>query len=505
MVGENSPCSCLPVLLSGTVLFVILVLILRNVTRNLRRLLPMVAVLALSFTALTIGNGVLGTAEQTLYHTYAAHLAGDFSIAPTGEESFTIFGSDMLLVGEFLVPPVLTNFETLQGYLQEHPAVRGSTGVVTALARVEVANTRKDAVVFGVDIAEYRSLFPGITLVAGRWPDPGETAVMVQETSATPDARTSLVGSEALLSVARDNTFTLRTVPVVGVFRYPVTDEMLSRVVLTDPDTARSLNGFVYGAAEVSWDGDTDSSLDDLFGDDGFWDEPEPEREESGDSNLFAEIEQFLSDTQAQDEATQARAAVQGAWNYLLVRTHVSQNASTVMQDLRQRGFSQEAGYLTRDWRRTVGGTAQIVWYLQVMMNGGLLFIAFGAVVIATNALMLSILERTAEIGTMRALGASRQRVAVMISGETAVLVVGSALLGILLGAGGVQVLNALGLEPVNQYMRILFGGQAVYGAVTGTLIRNLVGTAVLLAVFALLYPLKRALSISPVRAMAAA
>lgn len=498
-----------PLPLSDTVHFVIFVLILRNVARNILRLIPMVVVLALSFAALTAGNGVLGTAGENLYSTYGAHVAGDFSVSPAGEESFTIFGSDMLLVGDFLVPPVLTRFDTLQELLRAQRDVRATAGVVTALARVEIARRRSDNVIFGVDIEAYRTLFPGLELVAGRWPEPGEPALLMQQVAGGDDV-SGVVGQDALLSVARDNTFTLRTIPVVGVFRYPVADEMLARVVLTDPDTARSLNGYVHGAGLGGAGGGGDAggtaggdSLDDLFGDDGFWEDPEDEDTAGASLDLLSDLEQFFADTR--DESTQARATIDGAWNFLLVAMHQRDRAPGVMNTLRRRGFTPEEGYLIRDWRGTVGGTAQIVWYLQLMMNGGLLFVAFGAVVIAANALMLSVLERTAEIGTMRALGASKQRVAVMIAGETVLVVAGAAVLGIILGGGALRYLNQLALVPENQYLAILFGGSAVRGTLTGSLVLHHLLLAVGLSAIAVVYPLKRALAIAPVKAMAAA
>jgi len=483
---------------------VIFVLIMRNTKRNILRLAPMVVVLTLSFTALTIGNGVLQTAGETLYSTYGAYVAGDFSISPAGEESFTIFGSDMLLVGDFLVPPVLTRFDTLQEILHQQPDVRATAGVVTALARVEVTGGSSDSVIFGVDIAAYRTLFPQLELAAGRWPEPGEPAVLLQQVAGADDVA-GLVGREALLSVARDNTFTLRTIPVVGVFRYPVADEMLRRVVLTDPDTARSLNGYVYGArldgGDLNSEMDT-ASLDDLFGDQGFWDDPEDEAG-SADTDLLTDLELFFSETR--EEADQARATVDGAWNFLLVSMHQRDQAAGLMNILRHRGFTPDAGYLIRDWRGTVGGTAEIVWFLQLMMNSGLLFVAFGAVVIATNGLMLSVLERTAEIGTMRALGASKERVALMIAGETVLVVIGASVLGITLGGGALQYLNYLALIPENQYLTILFGGNAVHGTLTVPLVSHHLLLAAVLSGGAVIYPLKRALAIAPVKAMAAA
>lgn len=524
----------------------VFLLIFRNVMRNLPRLAPMVVVLVLSFAALVAGNGVLGTSDDALYRTYAAHVAGDLSVgatdlpgpgesgSPGGAGSFTIFGSDALLVGEYLVPPVIAGFDALRDHVDGRREVRATAAVVSAVARVEAAGRRGDMVLFGVDFPRYRALFPALELVAGRYPDPGERGVVLQAGwgGTAPDAEgaAALLGQRALLAVAHDITFTLREVPVTGIFRYPVEDAMLQRVALVDPDTARALNGYIYGSAaavEISLEeqGFLESDLDDLFGaadqwdeelwDDDLWDEAQPGLDADFDYDFdydvgtegardpLASLQQFFADTR--DETEQARATVDGAWNFLLIGLHNRQDGPAVAAALERRGYTPREGFIVRDWRRTVGGTAQIVWYLQLLFNVGIIFVAFGAAVITTNALVLSVLERTAEIGTMRALGATRQRVALMITGETLVVVAGAAVVGILAGIGVTTALERAALVPQNQYLAILFGGQPIRGEITVGLVATHLLVALGLTAVAVVYPLKRALGISPVQAMAAA
>jgi putative ABC transport system permease protein len=157
-----------------------------------------------------------------------------------------------------------------------------------------------------------------------------------------------------------------------------------------------------------------------------------------------------------------------------------------------------------RDWYRTVGGNASLVRYLQILFNAGLVFVAVGAAIIATNALVLSVLERTGEIGTMRALGAGRARVALMIAMETLVVVTGSAVVGIVLGALATQALNGADYLVANRYIAILFGGEPVRGIVSSGLVLSHAVAAIVLTAVAVIYPLKKALGVSPREAMAA-
>ena len=487
-------------------------LVLRNVARNLLRLLPMVMVLILSFSALIAGNAVLGSSDDALYRTYAAHVAGDFSVAARGDGTFTIFGSDALLVGEYLVPPTIAEFDRVREVVEQRREVRTTAAIVSAVARIEAQGRREDNVLFGVDFRRYGELFPALELVAGRWPAAGERGLVVQE-GWGGHAAEALPGQRALLAVAHDVTFTLREVPIAGVFRYPIEDEMLRRVALVDPDTARALNGYIYGAGgvvEVQEDQRDllESDLDDLFGSaagDFEGGDGADVGSDAEDDDILASLQSFFAETRQETES--ARATVDGAWNFLLVSLYDRDTAGAVTAALARGGWGASGGegVLIRDWRGTVGGTAQIVWYLQLMFNAGLLFVAFGAAVITTNALVLSVLERTAEIGTMRALGATRARVAAMIAAETLVVVAGSALVGILLGTLATGALDRAAIVPENPYLAILFGGGAIGGVVTGGIVLTHLGAALALTVLAVLYPLKRALGIAPVQAMSAA
>lgn len=467
-------------------------LVLRNIHRNLRRLLPMLGILSVVFLLLVVGNALLAYSGAALYRTYATHVAGDLSLSARGAQSFTIFGSEALLVGEYLVPGVIGDFGQLEAAATAMPEVRATAGVVSALARVTVGDTRMHSLM-GVDFGAYRAFFPALGLVAGRWPEAGERAVVLPESWGE-----SVLGQRALLAVAHSASFTLREVPVTGLFRYPVRDEQLDRVALVDPDTARALNGHVYGTvARAAVNGDKldllDSDLDDLFA-------VADEAEVSTEAVDINEVEAFFADLTA---AEAARTTMEGAWNFLLVALHDRADGPLVRRALeRAAGGGSVGGVLVRDWRATVGGTAQLGWFLQLLLNLGLFFVALGAAAIVTNALVLAVLERTREIGTMRALGATRGFIAALIAAETIVVVIGGAIAGVLLGVVALHTIEAAEVVVSNRYLLILFGGGALRGALSGALVVAHFGAAAVLAALAVIYPLKRALGISPTKAM---
>jgi hypothetical protein len=306
--------------------------------------------------------------------------------------------------------------------------------------------------------------------------------------------------------VAYQGSFTLRGVPVTGVFDYPVEDETLNQVALVDPDTARALNGYIHGSVEPAEIPEEqrellDSDMSGMFAGQG------DGAEAPGDADGGIDPTSPLASPEAAEDfesaSRDARETVEGAWNFLLVSLKDGADPAAVKRRLAEDGYTRTEGYVVRGWRETVGGSAQIVSALQLLFNVGLLFVAFGAAIITTNALVLSVLERTREIGTLRALGASKPRLALMIGLETLFVVVGGAVLGLALGGAGTGVLNESGLTIDNQYVNILFGGEPIRGTVTAGLIGTHLLAAVGLTLVALVYPLRRALKIAPVEAMA--
>ena len=491
-------------------------LAVRNVLRNMQRLAPMMLSLVLVFALLVIGNAVLSTTINELYSVYALNVTGDLTISPKDKNNFTVFGSDQLLVGKYLVPPVLVDFPQLRSSVESLSGVLSTAGLISSAARVEFGGQSRDSIVFGVDFDTYPQLVPGLKMEAGDFPKPGEPGIVIQ-TRGWQNAE-KLIGEKVLLAAGLGRSFTLREVTLTGVVSYPVKDKMLDTVVLVDAGTARALNGYLYnstGNIPVSEEDQTviNSDFDSLFA--LGTDNPEQgEVDEQMDIDPMALFSDFGSDIDGvipeetedgvDNSAMDANGIEPGAdaWNFLLVSLHDRSDIDKVTSRISGAGYNKKRGYLIRDWSSSVGGSAKLAWFLQFLFNIGLLFVSFGAAIIATNALLLSVLERTGEIGSLRAMGATRVRISVMIFLETLMVVFGSAVLGILIGKLGTEWLNAKGIVIDNPYIKILFGGKALKGEIALQNVISHLIAAFLLTVLSMLYPLKRALGISPVEAM---
>jgi ABC-type antimicrobial peptide transport system permease subunit len=120
---------------------------------------------------------------------------------------------------------------------------------------------------------------------------------------------------------------------------------------------------------------------------------------------------------------------------------------------------------------------------------GALAVIAGGLVMM--NTMLMSVFERTREIGTLRALGWRRRRVVGMIVRESLLLSFLSGLAGIVLGVGLGTLIE---LEPT---MGMFFKGEYTF-----ELLAQAMSVALVLGAIGALYPAWRAANLSPIEAL---
>jgi putative ABC transport system permease protein len=192
-----------------------------------------------------------------------------------------------------------------------------------------------------------------------------------------------------------NGSFKVRRGTLSGVHKYPGGTEIMDRLVLADPTIVRGLAdytmGYVSSSANVVESGPV-GDLDDLFA-------SAEDVVDSGDSGFSLEtLEGALSDNADRDLMVSPDAA---AWSFALFRSEEGQERR--MRDSLE-SVAEDNGWSVRvlDWRGAAGTSAQALFAVQGAFYLGMGFIVIGAVLVIMNALVISVLERTAEIGTMR-------------------------------------------------------------------------------------------------------
>jgi ABC-type lipoprotein release transport system permease subunit len=472
------------------------VLAVRNVSKTWSKRLAFGVFFAATMALLFLGNTVFENSDRGLSATYISSFTGQASLSAQSAESFTIFGSDLPLIGQYLVIPVLKDTDGLRQSLAKILPKAQVIPQVTAAAKLEIGDYSEGVPVFGVDFRHYFAAFPALKLVQGDLPDASKPSILLTRRQADRVAaklkRPLVLGETLSLSFAINTSFVTRQVTLAAVYEYPAADELLDRIVLTDPDTARALDGYLYGQAEVNLDEKSktllSTGLEDLF---------------SGGDTSGAQGSGGLSPDEllkqvGEKPSAPVRGAVEGAWNFLVIQDALG---TGTLETLKTALAGQPVQI--RDWRETAGGNAQIAWFLRVIFNLGLLFIAVVSCLILVNSLSLSILERTKEIGTMRALGAERGFVGGLIAWETVLVVVGMGAVGIVAGALAVVGLSAAHLKLNNVYFASLFGSGRLSLSLSWPSVLEHLFLTVGLGLVSVILPVRRAVSIEPVKAIA--
>ncbi|HVG95546.1 MAG TPA: ABC transporter permease [Chloroflexota bacterium] len=109
------------------------------------------------------------------------------------------------------------------------------------------------------------------------------------------------------------------------------------------------------------------------------------------------------------------------------------------------------------------------------------------------NIMLVSVTERTREIGIRKAIGAKRRDILTQFLIEAVVVSVAGGALGILLGAGGAHLLNGLPL-----------GGQALQTVVSADAVTLAVAVSAAVGLFFGVYPAVRASRLNPIQALRA-
>lgn len=168
----------------------------------------------------------------------------------------------------------------------------------------------------------------------------------------------------------------------------------------------------------------------------------------------------------------------------------------------RQRLDEAGLGVQVVDWQQASGIVGQIILVLQAVLLVSIVVIFLVALVIINNTMVMTTMERTVEIGTMRAIGAQRRFVTVLFVVETLALGFIAGSLGAVAGVGLILVLHQVGIPAPADIMVLLFAGRFLYPVVTvGNVLLGFV-TIMFISLLSTFYPAVLAARVPPVVAM---
>ena len=162
-----------------------------------------------------------------------------------------------------------------------------------------------------------------------------------------------------------------------------------------------------------------------------------------------------------------------------------------------------QLGLTVIDWKQAAGTLGQTMTGLQVALYASAFILFVIALVIMNNAMVMAMLQRVKEIGTMRAIGAQRRFVLLMSLVESIAVGLIFGLAGAGAAAGLVWLVRALGgIRSDSPQLQFLFSGPTLMPRFAGSGLAVALGIVIFVSVISGIYPAILATRITPVEAM---
>lgn len=471
----------------------------RNLFEHRSKSLIIGGILALGVFFLVTGNSFMDTVSRGLEKAYTQGFTGHLAVTGPAPGGLPLFQG-----GFEEGPLIIPDYERVLTLVRATPGVEAVSPQVTGFGRYLVDDRLVGTgLLLGIDPVLYRQMFPhNLTVVSGAFLGPGEEGILLSElTVKTMEEEGLVVGPGTKILVNSPNVVTgnkVREVTVRGVVRFESSNEVLARLSLIDINSLRALTGLVVGAA-ASNDGSSGGvspplgNPDDLFG------VEDDLVSESPTSGVVGDFYNLLGDT---SERKRLSVADSGAWTHLLIRLKDPSDLNTVRQVLQASLDAHDSDARVQDWVTGAGVFAEASLVLKAVFHFLVSMVAFVALVIITNTLVISVTERVPEIGTMRALGAQKSFIRTLILWETALTSGIFGVLGVVLAALTLGALNAVGLAAPNEFFAVILGGRVFHPELSFAAVFQSLGVVVAVGVLASLYPTALALRVQPVKAM---
>lgn len=461
-----------------------------------------VGFITLAITLLIVINSVFDGTDNGVKTVFMESFTGDFVIREKNKNNISLFGNISIIDESVSETPELSFYTEITNYLSSLSAVSDFIPQVSSFSILEIENKKSKAAVFGVDVDKYINLMPSIEIVEGSIYNKGEKGILVSEAWAQnfkKETKKSVeLGTEVQLVFSDGNTFRIRSLPVVGIYRYPLRNDVLDKIVLADPTTVRSLLGMneVY-STDVDIDTKDTNLIDSL---DFSFDDMDSLFAE--DTDIYVEESSFENIENVFNDSTQFIYSDVTNWHFIVARLHEDANVNSVIRQINHWANKNDYPIEAVNWRIAAGPTAQYVYWLRIVFLIGVFVVLFAGLIVVTNTLVINVLDRTKEIGTMRALGANKRNIVFLCMSETLILSIISAFLSIFISFIVILFMQKFPIKLNNLFFEQLFGGNKLFPELTFSNVGFGFLVSLIIGLTSWIMPVIEALKILPIKAM---
>ena len=450
---------------------------------------------------LVVTNSVFDSTEQGVQQTFVSSFSGDIVIRPEYKSPLSLFGDETPVTGKHTVLPTVIPYDKIINFLNSQENITYSVPQVTGLTAVssDENHSNNAAYIFGIPVKKYLECMSSIKITEGSPWNEGEKGVLLSIKMA--QKLKVGVGSTVQFIVSEGFSSKIRAAPVVGIYEYLVDNPVMDKIVLVNPELTRD----IMGMSDLTLDSDvkvsdeieellTDFDMDLLF-------------EQAEDLSQGIISDEFLEDLSAPQTNLQEIEETLGAdsassWNFIICRAENSKKVASLIRRLNKEFKKNEWPVQAVNWRSSAGSTAFYLYILRFILNIGIIIVLFAGFIVVNNTLVINVLDRIREIGTMRAIGANKRYITKECMAETLSMAVIAGILGCFLGVIFSYVISKSGISFSNSFLIQLFGSNTLHTTVNFSNIALSFSVALVLGLVAWIYPVINALQVNPVQAM---
>ena len=505
----------------------IIKLALRNLKEHKSKTIIISCFLIFGVAIVILGNSFLESVNRGLEKDFRANYTGDIAIGKNPDKGVIndIFGVNSTNITTDLPQlPAIPELDKVMEIVEGTEGIKTHTKLISAQILVaygvemdlSALSDRDDlgfddlpiSMLFAGENNTYWNTFPSVNFVEGTYPAPNTNEIMidtrVKKAYESLYSRELHVGDTVLCAGATSDTI-IREAKVVGIFNPPNENSAMFQIVYCNPDFARSFAELTY-ASNFSQElpDSVDFNLNTMDEDDLFASFDDDLFAMEDDSSAFlgsgvADFDSILGDTTLRDELNKTD---DGAWHYVLMKVNNPLQTKAIIAQLNAKFKEAGLDVYAMDWSAAAYSYSQSVEGIGLVFNILIIILAIVVFIIIMNTMIVSVIERTSEIGTMRAIGAEKKFVRRLFMSETLILTSISSLAGIILSFIIMIIFNSLNITITNSIAKMILGGGLLRFSPTAPIILITIIIAIGGSLISNLSPVKSALKITPLKAL---
>jgi ABC-type lipoprotein release transport system permease subunit len=502
---------------------------LRNIMRHKGKSFIIGVILLFGAIIMTIGNAVIEGTHAGINENLVNRFTGHIILVSGDEEKDNVLFTPM---GETL--KVISNYEEIQELLQEQEYIESFIPLTRGISMIFGLESDYWALyMIGTEFEEYQKMYmDNVELVEGELLSEGKKGVLITENSrkqmfrlfdiwVVPEGYEVVeenLSKEALefkesLDIRNEFVFigwgdgNLNTdilLPVIGIINFKTLNVLWSDVSFMDIESYRECFGYFTAAdimeelSEEKLDEFSLGSDEDIFGSGDFFSEGDIFGSDESDTKY--DLESIKEQTHKSDKPVNVDS---GAYNYVSIKLKAGVDMEEAIEKLNAEIENSGINARLINWKDATVQISDFIKIVQASLGVFIFLLFFVAVIVIMNTLSMAAIERTEEIGMMRAVGSFKSFIAKMFIAETSILSGFFGILGIILGSVIVNILSSLNLSAGNnEILHLVFGGDTFKPLITPDVIISGILMLLFITAIALIYPVLVARKITPLDAV---